>query len=199
MEFYKGPVAYPKKEDPLFFKNTCHICLESPYQQPRLLENHLWYDNLRSLKVISKSVGNIKLPCDLFLKLKSMRVLDLSRLGLEKLPSSVMHMRRLRYLNISGNDFIKLPDSLTALFTLQILILDKCDKLRDLPSNMKEMISLQHLCFDMNQLDEMPPEFGKLINLQTLSAFMVGKTEGSGIGDLKNMKSLSGSLCIKKS
>lgn len=184
-------------EDDSFFKNTRHISLNCPSQQPRVLKGFLWYKNLRTLKVISEYVGNIKIPYDLFLKLKFLRVLDLSRIGLVELPESIEHLKHLRYLNLSANDFKKLPESLTNLFGLQILKLEQCPGLLDLPSNMKKMVSLQHLHLDIKLLNGMPPEFGKLVNLQSLSAFIVGRTRGYGIGELKNMKFLRGCLCIK--
>ncbi|KAL0453266.1 UNVERIFIED_CONTAM: putative disease resistance protein RGA1 [Sesamum latifolium] len=39
---------------------------------------------------------------------------------------------------------------------------------------------------------------GKLTNLQTLSAFLVGKKDGNRIAQLRNMNKLKGSLCILK-
>ncbi|KAH6818659.1 hypothetical protein C2S51_002262 [Perilla frutescens var. frutescens] len=184
-------------EDHTFFKNTRHISLNCPSQQSRVLKGCLWYKNLRTLKVMSEFVGNIEIPYDLFLMLKFLRVLDLSRIGLVELPESVEHLKHLRYLNLSGNDFNKLPESLTNLFGLQTLKLEQCPRLLDLPSNMKEMVSLQHLHIDIKLLNGMPPEFGRLVNLQSLSAFVVGRAKGYGIGELKNMKFLRGCLCIK--
>ena len=42
----------------------------------------------------------------------------------------------------------------------------------------------------------MPSELGKLTNLQTLSAFLVGKYEGGQIGELETMRNLQGRICI---
>ncbi|XP_057785640.1 putative disease resistance protein RGA3 [Salvia miltiorrhiza] len=184
-------------ESPTSFKNTRHASMDCPSRQPRVLDGYHWYENLRTLKVMSVHGGNIRVPYHLFLKLKSLRVLDLSRIGLVELPESVEHLKYLRYLNLSENGFMKLPESLANLFSLQILKLEQCPRLRDLPRNTKKMVSLQHLHLDMKQLNEMPPEFGRLVNLQSLSAFIVGRTEGHGIEELKNMKLLRGCLSIK--
>lgn len=184
-------------EDLTFFKSTRHISVNCSSQQPRVLKGFLWYKNLRTLKVISEYVGNIEVPYDLFLKLKFLRVLDLSHMGLVELPESIEHLKHLRYLNLSANDFRSLPESLTNLFGLQILKLEECHHLLDLPNNMKKMVRLEHLHLDIKLLNGMPPEFGKLVNLKSLSAFIVGGTKEYGIGELRNMKFLRGSLCLK--
>ncbi|KAG6411758.1 hypothetical protein SASPL_129842 [Salvia splendens] len=151
-----------------------HDLIHSMAQQPRVLEGYLWYENLRTLKVMSLCGGSIEVSYLLFLKLKSLRVLDLSRTGLVELPESIENLKYLHYLNLSEN----------AGFTR-------------LPRNMKKMVSLQYLHMDLKQLNEMPSELGKLVNLQSLSAFIVGRTEGHGIQELNNMKFLRGCLSIK--
>ncbi|XP_047939176.1 putative disease resistance protein RGA3 [Salvia hispanica] len=180
------------------FKNTRHLSLDCPSRQPRVLEGYLWYENLRTLKVMSVCGGSIEVSYLLFLKLKSLRVLDLSRTGLVELPESIENLKYLRYLNLSENGgFTRLPESLANLFSLQILKLEQCPNLHELPRNMKKMVSLQYLHLDIKQLNGMPSELGKLVNLQTLPAFIVGRTEGHGIQELKNMKFLRGCLSIK--
>ncbi|KAI3444268.1 hypothetical protein Pfo_000933 [Paulownia fortunei] len=179
------------------FLRTRHFSLHCECVQPMILKGSLWYKNLRTFRVISENVGNMQVPYDLFLKLKFLRVLDLSRTGLDELPDSFDHLKHLRYLNLSENHFQKLPESVTNLFGLQTLKLEQCFQLLELPSNMKNMVSLRHLHLDVKQLNCMPSEFGKLVNLQSLSAFMVGRIKGYGIGELKNMRFLRGSICIK--
>ncbi|PIN12288.1 Apoptotic ATPase [Handroanthus impetiginosus] len=180
-----------------FFKNTRHFSFHCNNVDPIMLEGSLWYKNLRTFRVISKNVGKIQVSYDLFLKLKSLRVLDFSRMGLDELPDSIDHLKHLRYLNLSENHFNKLPESVTNLFGLQTLKLEQCNKLLELPSNMKNMVGLRHLHFDLKLLSCMPPEFGKLVNLQSLSTFIVGRSKGRGIGELKNMRFLRGCICIK--
>lgn len=184
-------------EEYTFFRNTRHFSLHCASVQPIMLKGCVWYKNLRTFRVISENVGNIEVSYDLFLKLKFLRVLDLSRMGLHELPDSIEHLKHLRYLNLSENYFKKLPESLTNLFGLQILKLEQCVQLLELPKYMKNMVSLRHLRLDIKRLNSMPSEFGKLVNLQSLSAFIVGRTKGYGIGELKNMRFLRGSICIK--
>lgn len=177
------------------FRNTRHVSLNCATMQPVLLKGCFWYKNLRTFRVISD--GNVEVSYDLFLKLKFLRVLDLSRTGLLELPDSIGCLKHLRYLNLSENGFIKLPESLTNLLGLQILKLKQCFNLLELPTLMKNMVSLRHLLLDTKHLTSLPPEFGKLVNLQSLSVFIVGRNEGYGIGELKNMSFLRGCICIK--
>ncbi|KAK4404701.1 hypothetical protein Sango_0838700 [Sesamum angolense] len=44
----------------------------------------------------------------------------------------------------------------------------------------------------------MPTGMGNLSKLQTLKAFIVGKNDGCGIGELKNMNDITGSFCISR-
>ncbi|KAK4412778.1 putative disease resistance protein RGA3 [Sesamum alatum] len=179
------------------WRNTRHFSLLCQSLEPVILKGSVWYKNLRTFRVIRENFGNIQVSYDLFLKLKALRVLELSGLGLDELPDSIDHLKHLRYLNLSENHFRKLPASVTNLFGLQTLKLEQCLQLLELPSKMKNMVSLRHLHLDIKQLNSMPPEFGKLVNLQSLSAYVVGRSRECGIGELKNMTSLRGSMCIK--
>ncbi|GFQ02641.1 putative disease resistance protein at3g14460 [Phtheirospermum japonicum] len=184
-------------DDYTLSRNTRHFSLHCGSVQPMILKGSLWYKNLRTFRVIYENVGHMQVSYDLFLKSKSLRVLDLSRTGLDDLPDSIAHLKHLRYLNLSENHFRKLPESVTNLFNLQTLKLEQCFQLLELSSNMKNMASLRHLHLNVKQLNCMPSEFGKLVDLQNLSAFIVGRNKGCGIGELKNMRFLRGSLCIK--
>ncbi|KAL0404752.1 UNVERIFIED_CONTAM: putative disease resistance protein RGA3 [Sesamum radiatum] len=179
------------------WRNTRHFSLHCQSLEPVILKGSAWYKNLRTFRVIRENFGNIQVSYDLFLKLKALRVLELSRLGLDELPDSIDHLKHLRYLNLSENHFRKLPESVTNLFGLQTLKLEQCLQLLELPSKMKNMVSLRHLHLDVKQLNCMPSEFGKLVNLQSLSAYIVGRSRACGIGELKNMRFLRGSICIK--
>ncbi|KAJ9685387.1 hypothetical protein PVL29_017426 [Vitis rotundifolia] len=63
--------------------------------------------------------------------------------------------------------------------------------------NIGNLINLRHLNIEGSiQLKEMPPRVGDLINLQTLSNFIVGQPKRSGIKELKNLLHLRGELFI---
>ncbi|KAL0404754.1 UNVERIFIED_CONTAM: putative disease resistance RPP13-like protein 1 [Sesamum radiatum] len=114
------------------------------------------------------------------------------------IQDSIDQLIYLRYLNLSGNHLRKLPRSMCRLVALQTLKLRNCPELLALPNETKDLSNLRHLIFDVGvRLSSTPPELGRLTNLQTLSAFVVGRLEGHGIQELNKMDSLRGSILIK--
>ncbi|XP_049385913.1 putative disease resistance protein RGA1 [Solanum stenotomum] len=130
-------------------------------------------------------------------KFVSLRVLNLSYIGLEQLPSSIGDLVHLRYLNLSGNDSIRsLPKQLCKLQNLQTLDLHGCWSLCCLPKETSKLGSLRNLLLDgCNSLTCMPPRIASLTCLKTLGCFAVGRKKSSQIGELRNMN-LYGSIEI---
>lgn len=50
----------------------------------------------------------------------------------------------------------------------------------------------------MLSLEEMPPQLGKLIHVQTLPNFVVGKRSTSGVGEIESLLHLYGTFCVRK-
>lgn len=64
---------------------------------------------------------------------------------------------------------------------------------------MKKLTNRRHLeLVVVRQLISMSKRIGNLTNLQTLSAFLVGRDDECGIEELKNMNELSGTFCISR-
>ena len=131
--------------------------------------------------------------------MRCLRVLSLADYYVREVPDSISKLKHLRYLNFSNCSIKDLPDSVSDLYNLQTLILRDCNKLIRLPKGIGKLINLRHLdIVGTSGLQEISFQVGNLTNLQTLSKFIVSKSGGSRIGELKNLSSLQGMLSISK-
>ncbi|KAH0741405.1 hypothetical protein KY290_034448 [Solanum tuberosum] len=109
----------------------------------------------------------------------SLRVLNLSNLELNQLPSSIGDLVHLGYLDLSDNfRSCSLPKQLCKLQNLQTLDLQYCTSLCCLPKETSKLVSLRNLLLDgCIKLNSMPPRIGSLTCLKTLDFFVVGETK----------------------
>ncbi|KAG6469927.1 hypothetical protein ZIOFF_070862 [Zingiber officinale] len=91
--------------------------------------------------------------------------------ALDKLnASSVSSLRfiHLRYLRICDRFIELLPAAVCELYNLQTLTLDKCLKLRELPSDIGKLVNLRYLGLSEANIEKLPKSVYQLRNLQSL-------------------------------
>ncbi|PIA64125.1 hypothetical protein AQUCO_00201426v1 [Aquilegia coerulea] len=134
---------------------------------------------------------------NLFVNLNCLRVLDLSITRIHELPYSIGNLKHLRYFDLSMTRIQTLHKNICSLYSLQTLKLKSCTELIGLPKGLVRLANLRHLDLDLNpRLTSVPPGFGRLIDLQTLGTFIAGVDTRCQIGELMDMRSLHGTLCI---
>lgn len=103
---------------------------------------------------------------------KCLRVLVLNYLDLEELPTSIGHLKELRYLNLSDSGNIKfLPRSMSRLVNLQTLNLINCEQLKELPRDFAKLISLKTLYLTTQQISAGNQNQHSFTSLQVLLLF----------------------------
>lgn len=78
-------------------------------------------------------------------------------------------MQNLRILDISKTSITKLPHAIGMLAKLQELRVSRCENLEELPSNIGELISLNLLELDKLGISSLPKSISRLSSLQFLS------------------------------
>ncbi|KAF6987052.1 hypothetical protein CFC21_004731 [Triticum aestivum] len=124
-------------------------------------------------------------------KYSSLHALKLCIRGKESFLLKSMYLHHLRYLDLSNSSIKSLPEDISILYNLQMLDLSYCCYLYRLPMQMKHMTFLRHLyTHGCQKLKSMPPELGKLTNLQTLTWFVAG-VPGPDCSDVAELQHLN--------
>lgn len=115
-----------------------------------------------------------------------------SGISKELLKACISNSKYLRLLNLEGSNFEVMPSSIGTLKHLRLLNLGKNRKIRSIPGSICNLQSLQVLYLDeCENLEELPRYMWKLINLEQLSITTKQKSlTSSGIGYLKSLKYL---------
>ncbi|CAN6206830.1 unnamed protein product [Urochloa humidicola] len=179
-------------------RNARHLSFSCDNRSWTSFEAFLGYKRARSLLLLNgyKSMTS-PIPSDLFLKLKYLQVLDMNRRDITELPASIGNLKLLRYLNMSGTGITMLPSSIGRLFNLQTLKLQNCHALDHLPKSITNLVNLRWLEAGTKLIIGIAG-IGNLTCLQQLEEFVVRKDKGYTISELKMMKGITGSICIKK-
>ncbi|KAL3819663.1 hypothetical protein ACJIZ3_005568 [Penstemon smallii] len=177
-----------------------HLSLQCKKFDQKIFDDLKKFKQLRTLLLLGGTGSPTKqLRNDSFLGFKLLRTLDLSSTGISELPGSIGLLESLRCLDLSETLIKLLPDSIDRLSFLQTLRLRGCVEVHALPKDLRKLINLRHLEFDIvTQLMSMPKGLRSLVKLHTLKAFIVGRNDGCGIGELKNLNNITGSFCILK-
>ena len=94
--------------------------------------------------------------------------LDLSRMGLTRLPSCVGELYQLEWLVLVSNKLTALPGWVCGLRELSGLYLS-CNRIASLPESIGDLSRLERLRLDQNQLESLPDSISQLRNLKQIS------------------------------
>ncbi|XP_061996389.1 disease resistance protein RGA2-like [Rosa rugosa] len=143
--------------------------------------------NCRSLFSKGEALGNT-LP-----NFRSLRVLNLYKADIDKLPSSIGKLTHLRYLNVMKTNVKAFPKSIGQLYYLETFKMPY--HVEEFPKMIADMINLRHVYF--GKYAKVPVGvLGGLTNLRSLPVLKVGKETGPRIEELGGLSHLRGTLSI---
>ncbi|GLJ20366.1 hypothetical protein SUGI_0369820 [Cryptomeria japonica] len=130
--------------------------------------------NAKSVSTFSLCNNNISLiPNQLFVRMKVLRILDLSGTGISMLPDSVANLKLLRVLNLCSTKIEQVPNCIRKITSLRFLNIAECKKLTRLPEWICQLKYLEHLnvagCSD-ELASYMPAGISKLLSLQVFAS-----------------------------
>jgi disease resistance protein RPS2 len=125
---------------------------------------------LRCPNLVSLLMGDNKglkeIPEAFFLNLTSLRVLDIHRISMRSLPSSLWQLTRLELLGLAFSEVEDISEEIGNLSYLQFLYLNFCTNIKSLPSRIGELKNLKHLNLQGCNTVLIPDEIRKLPNCE---------------------------------
>jgi len=127
-------------------------------------------------KVLNLSGLDIdEIPSELF-ELKELEELNLSNNNLQEITSSLLDLENLKVLNLHSNKLLEIPNCIYNLKNIDSLILT-ANPLRRLDPKIGKLTSLRRLAIAQTDIETIPPEIGNLIHLHSLN---LGSPLGNG-------------------
>lgn len=163
-------------------------------------------------EVLRLNLSNQKeeVPTDAWSKFVNLEYLSLKNDHLKTIPSQIGTLKKLKVLDLSGNDFTELPIEFSQLENLEELYLNdeknmnlpktieimsklpklkslhlENDQLENLPNNFKRLDHLEFLYLSQNRLKEIPKQIESLPHLQYLDIH--DNNINPEIRDMKNL------------
>lgn len=116
--------------------------------------------------------------------------LDLSKLGLTRVPPEIGCLNSVRELYLGDNLLVSLPPEIRQLKGLRSLLLAH-NEFQHFPEHLCDLIQLRILSLSFNRIDSLPPKIGQLLNLSELRLFNNQIADlPPQIGNLKSLKGL---------
>ena len=138
------------------------------YSEPTNLEEAL--KNAENIKILNLSNQTIQFEKNFFSKFTNLEYLVLKNDHIKELPIEIGGLKKLKFLDLSGNDFEIIPKEYKNLLNLEELYLN--DELYfNLEKNMGVLSSLPNLKslhLSNDKLDHLPNNFNKLETLEKL-------------------------------
>lgn len=119
--------------------------------------------------------------------------LNLSKLGLRKIPQFLYEFKNIKTLNLESNNLENISSSIGKLKHLQILNLSY-NNLKNLPESIGNLKSLTHLLLINNKLEKLPDTIGNLISLIVLDLGANPNPRVFGTNQLKKVPESIGNL-----
>ncbi|KAK1570883.1 hypothetical protein Q3G72_008548 [Acer saccharum] len=131
-----------------------------------------WKENLDKVSLMNNYVREI--PSSLSPNCQILSTLFLQGNPLESIPESFFsHMHGLKILNLSGTEIESLPNSISECTNLTALLLQKCRRLKHVPS-LARLGALQKLDLGVTKIYEVPAGMEMLANLTSLDLLFTG-------------------------